>query len=460
MLLASMAMPHPATAISIPDEKRLAKEFMKMIKAQMGLLQDPVATHLINSVGRHILAQLPAQPFDYSFYLVDEDSFNAFAAPAANIFIHRGLITALDTIDELAGIMGHEVAHAASRHVSQSIDRAKLVSIGSMAGMLAGVLIGAAGGGDAGQALTVGAMAAGQSSMLAFTRDNETEADQKAILFLKQTCYSPMGLLSGLGKMRAADYRGIEGIPDYFKTHPGTGKRVAHVAGLLADYTPPPTPTACPGTYDYTMVKYRLMGLYDPIDKTEKKLAKILAEEPAGPAPYYAMGLLQARKHRRAEAVSFLQQALGFDLFNPLVLVELGRIYTRDGRFDKAINVLSGLTTDAVIGPMARYYLATAQLESGDLPNAQKNLTQVITDLPDTFPRAYYHLAGILSRQKKEARSHYYLGMYYYQAKDMKNAAHHYKKALDKGLDDKALEEAAEEKLQEISNRPRKTGRS
>lgn len=454
LMVFSLVLPPKAFAISIPDEQKLAREFMKMIQKQKGILKDPVAGHLIDTVGRNILAQIPPQPFEYTFYLVDDPTFNAFAAPAANIFIHTGLIMALDTVDELAGIMGHEVAHAASRHVSQSIDRNKLVSIGSMAGLLAGVLIGAAGGGDAGQAVSIGAMAAGQSSMLAFTRENETEADQKALLFLKQTCYSPRGLLTSLEKIRAADYRGVEGIPDYFKTHPGTGKRIAHVSGLLADYTPPGNKAACPKTYDYDMVKYRLLGLYADKDKAEKEMEKTLAAEPSGPAPYYGMGLLQARKFRRQEAVSLLQQALAFDLFNPLVLVELARIHAEEGRFAKATGILSGLTNEPVIGPSARYHLAVAQLESGDLPKARKNLEQVILDLPDTFPRAYYHLAGILSRQDKKALSHYYLGVYYFQEKNMKNAAHHYKRALDLGLEDNRRKQAAQEQLKEMGLRP------
>lgn len=455
-LVFTAGLPAPGRAISIPDEKKLAKEFMAMVMKQRNILRDPVANHLINTVGRQILTQLPPQPFEYNFYLVNDDSFNAFASPAANIFIHRGLITALSSTDELAGIMGHEIAHAASRHVSQSIDRSKLVSIGSMAGMLAGILIGTAGGGEAGQALTVGSIAAGQSSMLAFTRENETEADQKALLFLKQTCYSPQGLLDGLNKMRASDYQGIEGIPDYFKTHPGTGKRIAHVAGLLADYTPPEQPKTCPETYDYDMVKYRLMGLYEKEDPSIRKIEKALEADDNNPALYYGLGILYARKHRRDEAISLLQKALDFDLFNPLILLELGRVYTIDGQFQKAVPVLSGIKSEQVIGPMATYFLAVAQLESGDLPRAKENLINVTRDFPTSFPRAYYYLANVYSREQQTARSHYYLGVYYSEIRDMKNAVHHLNKALEEGLSDPELEKAARERLENTRSGSRK----
>jgi beta-barrel assembly-enhancing protease len=452
MVLAGLP-PH-TSAISIPDENKLANQFMKMMREEKTILNDPAANHLINTVGQHILNLLPPQPFTYSFYLVNDDTFNAFASPGANIFIHRGLITTLSTTDELAGILGHEIAHAASRHVSQSIDRSKIVGIGSMAGVLAGVLIGSAGGGDAGQALTVGSMAAGQSVMLAFTRENETEADQKAFSMLKQSAYSPEGLLDSLNKMRAADFRGIEGIPDYFKTHPGTGNRIAHLAGLLSTYFPPEQPIPRPDTYDYDMVKYRLMGLYEDTGKSIQKIETQLSSdisESHRKACHYGLGLLYARENRRDKAILHLQKALSFDLFDPLVLLELGRIHTIDGQYEKALNVLSGIQSDPILGTTARYHLAVAQMESGDLPAARQNLTRLTDILPQTFPRAYYHLANIMSRENKTALSHYYLGIYYELIQDTKNAVRHLNRALDEGLEDTDIKNSAEERLKGIS---------
>ncbi len=430
-------LPSNASAISIPDELELADEFMQKIHQQQVILYDPVAGHLIDAVGRHILANLPAQPFNYSFFLIDDGTFNAFASPGANIFIHRGLITALSSTDELAGIMAHEVAHAVSRHVSQSIDRSKLVNMGTMAGVLAGILVGSAGGGgEAAQALSVGSMAAGYSSMLTYTRENETEADQKAFTLLQQTCFSPQGLLDSLNKLRAADYMGIEGIPDYFKTHPGTGSRIAHLSGLLSDYTHDPARFSCPDTYPYDMVKYRIIGLYEPIKDSIKAIESKIAEDPSNPALYYGLGLLYARENRRDQAIEQLRKALSFNIMDPLVLLELGRIYTLDGRYDKAKTILSGIQSDPVLGISARYHLAVAQLESGDLTSARQNLTHVTETDPEIFPRAYFHLGAIMSRENRTALSHYYLGIYYDRIKDSKNAARHLERALAEGLDD------------------------
>lgn len=446
-----------ASAISIPDEQKLGKTFMKQIRDQGLILHDPVADHLINTVGNHILRAVPPQPFHYDFYLINDDSFNAFATPGANIFVHRGLFASLDCIDEFAGILAHEIAHAVSRHVSQSIDRSKLISIGSMAGMLAGALIGASGGGDAASAVTVGSMAAGQSSMLAYTRENETEADQKGQLFLDATGYSPQGLLTSLQKMRAADYFGMDGIPDYFKTHPGTGNRIVNLAAILADHEDPADKPGPPKTIDFSMVKYRIIGLYGNPDKYMATLKARLARQPEDAALNYGMGLLYRRLHQLDQAEAHLQKALSVRLFDPLILLEIGRLNIDKGDFNKAITVLSGITADKVLGDLATYYTAIAQIETGALPSAEAGLRQVLETAPDSFVKANFHLAHIMSRTSNSPMSHYYLGVYHARTRDVKNAVFHLNRALET-LKDPAYREKTQKELADLKDKKHRQG--
>ncbi len=297
--------------------------------------------------------------------------------------------------------MAHEISHGINRHVSQSIDRSKIVGISSLAGVLAGALIGAnGGGGQATQVLTMGALAAGQSAMLAYTRENETEADQNALILLKKSCYDAYGLLRGLMAIRESDFQGVENIPDYFEV------------------------------YDFTMLKYRLMGLYGNIKKVVPLITARLAEAPQDPAANYGMGLICARQNRRKQAIAYLQKALNLRKNDPGILLELGRTHMMDGNFARGISLLDDLQTHPVIGLQARYYIAVAQLESGKSKQAEKNLVRVIELLPDAFPRAYYHMADIMARKNRSAMSHYYLGLYYDKAGNRKKACEHLKKAL------------------------------
>lgn len=462
-------------AISIPKEKEVAKKFMKMIKEKQMIMNDPIASHMVSQVGDHILSFLPPQPFDYSFYVVDDDVFNAFASPAANIFIYRGLITSLDSIDELAGIIGHEIAHAASRHVSESIDRSKFISIGSLAGLLAGAIIGSQSSGDAGATVMTGAMAIGQTAMLAFTRENETEADEKGIMFLKKSCFAPEGLLTGLMKIRASDYRGVENIPDYIKTHPGTGSRIAHTEMILSSHTPLDNKPKCPEALRFNMVKYRLLGLYADIEPTFVRLSNELLNTVSNTnaadtdstantvatntfdraAIHYGLGLLYARKSMRGKALYHLKKALSINIFDPLILLDMGRIYLLNGEPEKAHTVLNGIESEPVIGLMATFHQAVAHLELRNLAKAKTSFKAVIDKAPSLYPKAYYHMANIISLEKNSGLSHYYLGVYYYRIKNYKTAIVHLKKSLDT-LSNKEDIKKAKNLLAKLSNPSKK----
>jgi len=420
-------------AISISEEKEVAKKFMRMIQERQVILNDPIANHMITQVGNHILSFLPPQPFDYSFYIVDDDVFNAFASPGANVFAYRGLITALDSIDELAGIIGHEIAHAASRHVSESIDRSKYISIGSLAGMLAGIFIASKSDGDAGAAVMKGTIAVGQTAMLSFTRENETEADEKGIMFLKESCFDPKGLLSGLMKIRSSDYRGVEKIPDYVKTHPGTGTRIGHIENILSGYTPVKEKAKCHEDFRFDMVKYRLLGLYADIEPTFKLLTTQLSAPPPKAdlaAIHYGLGLVYARKRMGEKALYHMNEALAINIFDPMVLLEMGRIYLLEGEPQKALNVLKGIESDPIMGLLARFQQASALLELRNLAASKKLLDTIIDKQPDLYPEAYYLLANILSLEQKTGESHYYLGVYYAKLNNTKTAFVHLNKAV------------------------------
>jgi len=436
--------------ISIPEEKKVGEKFIKMIQDQQMLLKDPIANHMVTRVGNHLLSFLPPQPFKYSFYIVDDDVFNAFASPAANIFAYRGLITALDSIDELAGIIGHEIAHAASRHVSESIDRSKFINIGTLAGMLAGILLGSTAGGQAGAAMITSTMAIGQTVMLAFTRENETEADEKGIMFLKRSCFAPEGLLSGLLKIRASDYRGVEGIPDYVKTHPGTGQRIGHVETILSGYIPSKNKAKCDEDFKFDLIKYRLLGLYADIEPTFYQLTTELSNNPPDAstantaAIHYGTGLIYARKFMGKKAIFHLRKALSIDIAEPMILLEMGRIYLQNGEPQKALNVLKGIERDPVMGLMARFHQAGAYLELKNLTTAKKLFNTVINRAPYLYPKAYFNLANIMSLEKKQGLSHYYLGIYYSEINNNKNAVVHLNKAMDQLRDETKIKKTKE----------------
>ena len=184
----------------------------------------------VNNIGKRILSALPQQPFKYRFYVIDEDVYNAFATPAGHIFVYTGLLDAMEEEEELAGILGHEIAHVYCRHISQKIERSKKIGVATLAGIAAGILLGVGGAGEAASAVTMGSMAAGQTAELSYSRENEMQADQFGLKFITEAGYSASGLLKILKKIRSKTWFGSDQIPKYLMTHPAVEDRIAFIA--------------------------------------------------------------------------------------------------------------------------------------------------------------------------------------------------------------------------------------
>jgi len=184
-IICGLLTPKTAQALTIKAENELADEFLKAVFLQYEIIKDPVINNYINKVGQKIVAKMTPQPFSYKFYMVHQDVYNAFAGPAGNIFIFSGLFEALESEDELAALLSHEIAHVSCRHISEMITQNKKTSMATMAGVVAGILVGLGGASAIGSALTIGSMAAGQSVALAYSREHEMQADQIGQTYLK-----------------------------------------------------------------------------------------------------------------------------------------------------------------------------------------------------------------------------------------------------------------------------------
>jgi len=192
-----------AEGISAKKEQELSEEFLKAVFKRFEIIDDPLIVKYINNIGNRIVATLPPQPFKYHFYVIKEDAYNAFAGPAGHIFIFSGLIEAMDNEEELAGIIGHEISHVVCRHISKRIERSKKISALSLAGIAAGILLGIAGAGEAAQAVMVGSQAAGHSAALAYSREDEMQADEIGLKYLKKAGYNGKELITILQKIKS-----------------------------------------------------------------------------------------------------------------------------------------------------------------------------------------------------------------------------------------------------------------
>jgi predicted Zn-dependent protease len=422
-------------SLTLKEEEELSEDILKVIFRHYEVIEDPVVNEYVNQVGRRILASLPEQPFKYRFFVLKEDVYNAFAIPAGYIFINSGLFEAMDTEEELAGILGHEIAHVYCRHISEKIERSRKIGLATLAGMAAGVLLGAAGGsGAAAQALTMGSAAAGQSAELAYSRENELQADQMGLQFLSKAHYNGEGLLDVLKKIRSKQWFGSDQVPTYLMTHPAVEDRIAYIDTWLESHpnlskaNPPVDPS------DFDRVHARLLIEYGEPEIVLKQMADQVKKTPDDPVAHYRYGLILARVGKREEAVNELRTALSKRVFDPYILRDLGRVYFLDGKLAEAAKTLETACGMIPADPECAFYLARTNLESGNDLEASEILLKLVEDHPD-YKAAYYFLGRSLGKAGREGEAYYYLGVYHQKNGDYKTAQAQFKRALEKTTD-------------------------
>lgn len=422
-------------SITVKEEEEMSSQMMAMIYKHLDIIDDPVIVPYVNKIGQRLLATLPPQPFTYHFHVINQDVYNAFATPAGHIFVYTGLLNAMREEEELAGIMGHEIAHVYCRHISQKIERSKKISMATLAGVAAGVLMGLGGAGEAAGAVTMGSVAAGQTAELAYSRENEMQADQLGVEFLTQANYSASGLLEILKKIRGKTWFGSNQIPTYLMTHPAVEERISFLSSWLENYDQnhKPIPLVNPEEFDrvHTRSEIRYGDEQVVLGMLESEVKRL----PEDPMAHYRYGLILARAGNFKEAISQMRTALTKRAFDPYILKDLGWVYYRDGRYEQALKILESACAMIPENPECQFYLGRTQMEMGDLAGASDSLLQVTRDYPQ-YTEAYYFLGQSLGKQNQLGDAYYYLGIFYLKSRDYKNAMIQLKQALKYAPDD------------------------
>ena len=114
--------------ISAEEEQELGAQEAEKVKQSMGLIDDPEILAYVKAVGRRLAEHSPRKDVDYTFHIVDMEVPNAFALPGGYVYVSRGLLVLVNSEDELAGVMGHEIGHVAGRHAVQRVTRSVATS--------------------------------------------------------------------------------------------------------------------------------------------------------------------------------------------------------------------------------------------------------------------------------------------------------------------------------------------
>ena len=217
-----------ATVLSPLDEKKIADQIMRSVMASDDVERDPEVQDYVQQLGMRLVAASSDKLLPFKFFVVKDNSINAFAMPGGVVGVHTGLIVAAENESEVAGVLGHEIGHVVQRHLARMMAQQKRDSIISMATM--GLALLAA---RANPQLASGAMmSAGAGSLqkqLDYTREHEREADRVGLQIMGDAGFDTRGMPAFFEILQRGT-RFIDGsAPSFLRTHPLTTERIADV---------------------------------------------------------------------------------------------------------------------------------------------------------------------------------------------------------------------------------------
>jgi len=203
--------------------RKAGPDFVKQLG---GEIRSPQIRQYVSGIGRRLAASSERPHLPWSFTVVDSKVLNAFALPGGRVFISRGLLEKLEDEAMLAGVLGHEIGHTTAQHIGQQMSRQILIQ------SAVGAVGTAASQGDSEwlAVLGAGANVGGGLYLLKFGRDQEHQADDLGVRYLKKNGYDPTGMVRVLAVLEAEG--GGRGS-SILSTHPDPAERHDRTAARL-----------------------------------------------------------------------------------------------------------------------------------------------------------------------------------------------------------------------------------
>ncbi|MDO9530046.1 MAG: M48 family metalloprotease [Syntrophales bacterium] len=415
---------HSYASFTIEDEKKLGKEFYEKLEKNNVLLKNEKVNDYIIKLGNKILEQSKRAPFDFRFSVIKSPAINAFATPGGYVYVNRGLINLVENESQLAGVLAHEIAHVNARHIADTIEKSKKVSIATLAAILAGAFLG--GGGQGSAAAAAFSMATATTLNLKYSREHEEEADRLGMSYMVSAGYNGMGMPDFLKIMRRYQFYS-NSVPSYFLTHPGTGERISYLDGLLQfKYTQHGAESIIGGL---GRIQTLLMFGERNLDTTLKHFQNLLKKNPDNTDALYGLAVTQVRLGLTGESFKNFDKALKLSPDDEDVLKDFGISYFKIGKTSDAIAVLTKAYALDENDADVLLYLGRSYEAAGDYKTSLNLYRKLNEKDPDNI-NAYYYLAMAYGKANEQGDSHYNFGIYFKKKKTLKSALFHFKAAL------------------------------
>jgi predicted Zn-dependent protease len=368
------------------------------------VLRDSETELMFKDVSRPLIEAAGLDPANVNVVLLTDPEINAFVAGGQTVYIQSGLIQAADNVNQLQGVIAHELGHVAGGHSIRLGDGVRQATGLTYATMVLGALALLAGAGDAAMGVMMAGQQAAMTQFLAFTRTQEASADAAAVKYLHAAGISGKGMLQFFDKLQHQEYRlAIYSKDSYDRTHPLSSERIQAIQQAFKSDAAWDKPVDPDLEARFERVKAKLYGFVNPA----QAVIKYPESDQSIPAHYaraYAYHMSSYPQKAESEANALLA-AMPHD---PFFLELKGQILLEGGKPAEAIAPLREATE-----------------RSGNMPliAAMLGHALVATDDPSNFAEAKQVLKAAVARDNQDPFAWYQLGVIYAHEGDEGRAA-------------------------------------
>lgn len=368
------------------------------------VLRDAETELLFRDMSAPLIRAAKLDPNNVDVVLLNSETINAFVSQGQRVYLYSGLLMKADSVNEVQGVIAHELGHVAGGHairLQQGVGEATGITIATM---ILGALAIAAGAGDAGLGIMMAGQRAAIGKFLAFSRTQESSADQAGASYLSAAGITGRGLLTFFGKLENQEYRlAIYETESYDRTHPISRDRVAALENVFSKDPAWNRPIDPALEARFQRVKAKLFGFVNP------RQAVIAYPESNQSVPaHYARAYAYHMGGYPDKALAEADALLATNPHDPFFLELKGQILLESGRPAEAIAPLREATANSGNTPLIASMLGHAL---------------IATEKRENFAEAKQVLKAAVGRDNENPFAWYQLGIIYDQEGDVARAA-------------------------------------
>lgn len=436
-------------------EDDIGGQVMSSIRRSAIRIQDPLVTDYLASVVYQLVPFTPLSNRGLTLVIIDSPAINAFAVPGNIVGINGGLFLHAETEQQFGSVIAHELAHLSQRHFARRLEQQERSGPLTAAGIIAGIVLTAVTGSDAGIAAIMSTQALSVQNMLSYSRAHEQEADRVGIEIMSKAGLDPRGMPEMFEiMMRQSRLQGSR-LPEYLSTHPLTQSRVSDTRSRAEQYRRPDASDS----HEYHLVRARMQVQYarssgDAVEAFSSYLDR--PDSPRGSAARYGLAVAHLAEGAPGKGLAILDKLLEGSPNRITYLVTRAEALQAQGKLEEArTSMATALRRNPGNFPITDR-LAAIETEAGNGRQAAEYLR--------TLTREYPHRENLWLRlAEAEGMARNIVGVHRARAEydvlmgDLEAAQRQLRQAQERVAPDSPQRQVISERLAEVSRQLRQS---